>query len=90
MLEGSQPAGSSAVCVMILRAILRLLFYVLLVMGPLIVALIVDQWSHVTAQVIAHLWFLVWLIVLTQRRPPALYGSYQQWWADRSNWWVKP
>lgn len=71
----------------ILRVLWRLVFYMTVVSSPLLLSFVVNPWSHELACALASGWFIMVLIGMTMKRPPANYGSYREWYADRANWW---
>ncbi len=70
------------------RVLGRFVLYMAIAFSLPILALVVNPWSHLIAQVIFNIWFVALLVVITMRRPPANYDSYSAWWRDRDNWWV--
>ncbi len=67
----------------------RFIAFIAIAFGPVIAALILNQWYHDAAVILANLWLVAAIIVMSQRRAPCYYDSYRAWYADRANWWKK-
>lgn len=52
-----------------------------------ILALVVAHWWRLGGSVLCYLWIAQIIFGACLRRPPANYGSYREWYADRANWW---
>lgn len=69
------------------RLLGRLVVNVTIAFSLLILALLINPWSHTAAQVLAHVWLVAFVVTaFFMKRPPSHYDGYLAWWADRRNW----
>jgi hypothetical protein len=71
-----------------IKLIVKFFISYLIVLSPLLLAFIINIFSHITAQIIGNIWFIACLIIITMQRPPCDYNDYTTWYQDRKNWWV--
>ncbi len=64
----------------------RFIAYIAIAFGLPIAALILNRWNHDAALILANVWLVAAIVVVSQRRAPCYYDSYAAWYADRANW----
>ncbi len=75
-------------CVMnALHFTLLFLRYCAIVFCLPVAGLILDHWWHGGASILCNAWLISVIVICCMKRPPCHYSSFEEWYADRANWW---